>query len=401
MSLTDVQIRNAKPREKAFKLTDSGGLFVWITPNGAKSWRQKYHFEGKEGQLRFGAYPQVSLAEARRLREEAKTLLAKGINPGQAKKVAKLKQQQANADTFEVIARKWLALNKAGPKRQGWSHNHYIRNESRLVNNVFPWIGSLPISDIDRPLLLQTIRKVEGRGVIETARRIATLCNGVFEFAIDEGIVTHNPAAGLKRSLAMPAKRHHPTFTDPEKVAKLLKDFDKFTGTYPVQCALNLAPLVFCRPGELRQAKWSEINLEERSWSYHVNKGKGSDHIVPLSKQAITILEDIKKLTGDYEYVFYGARDRSKPMSSNAINVAIRRLGYCTKTEITGHGFRAMARTMLHERKKIDPHVIEKQLSHVVPDNLGEAYNRTQFIEDRIQTMQIWADYLDELKSSK
>ena len=279
-----------------------------------------------------------------------------------------------------------------------WAPTHLSKIVLRLENDVFPWIGSKPISEITAPMLLAMARRVESRGAKDTAHRVLQNCGQVFRYAIATGRAERNPTPDLRGALSQAQLKHFPTLTDPVKVGELLRAIDGFRGTLAVQCALKLAPLVFVRPGELRQAQWADIDLERALWTYHATKTK-TEHTVPLSRQALEILKDIQPLTGHGRYVFPGARDRSKPMSPAAIGAALQRMGYDTKTEITGHGFRAMARTILHERLKFDPAIIEHQLAHKVPDALGSAYNRTKFIDDRVKMMQSWADYLDELKA--
>ncbi len=274
---------------------------------------------------------------------------------------------------------------------------HY-KTLARMENDVFPWLGKRPIAEIDAPEILVVLKRVDGRGARFTAHRIRSEISRVFRYGIKEGHCKADPARDLVDAIPPAQTTHFASITEPEKVAEMLRAFDGFTGTFPVLCALRLAPMLFVRPGELRKAQWSQFELDKGEWRYFVNKTK-TDHLVPLATQAVAILRELHALTGDGVYVFPGARDRNRPMSEAAINAALRRLGYDTRTEITGHGFRAMARTILHEELEEKPEVIEHQLAHTVPDSLGRAYNRTKFIKARRSMMQQWADYLDKLKA--
>lgn len=392
MPLTDTQIRNAKPKEKPYKLSDSGGLYVYITPSGGKLWRLKYRLHGTEKTLSIGKYPEISIAEARKQQGEAKERLRQGIDPSQFKKQTKMNDQQNAANSFEVVAREWFLKNA-----ESWAESNSSKIIRRLERDVFPWLGTRPINQIEAPDLLAVARRVENRGAIETAHRLLQECGGVFRYAIATGRATRNPVPDLKGALKPVQRKHFAALTDTKRVGDLLRALDAFSGTFVVQCALRLAPLFFCRPGELRQAKWAEIDLEAGEWRYLVTKTK-TQHLVPLSRQAIAILSELKPLTGHSEWVFPGIRRNGQAMSNAAINAALRRLGFDTQTDITGHGFRAMARTLLHENLGINPHAIEHQLAHAVPDALGAAYNRTKFLDERRQMMQTWADYLDKLK---
>ncbi|NDU91328.1 MAG: integrase arm-type DNA-binding domain-containing protein [Ferrovum sp.] len=391
--LSDAKIRNAKPQEKPYKLTDEKGLYVLAHPNGSKYWRLKYRFLGNEKTLALGVYPDVGLKDARERRDEARRLIANGIDPGEHKKATKAMKANLATNSFEAIAREWLS--KMAP---AWAPTHFSKIVLRLENDAFPWIGSKPITEITAPVLLAMARRVENRGAIDTAHRVLQNCGQIFRYAIATGRAERNPVPDLRGALTAVEGKHFPSITDPMKVAELLRAIDGFCGTLPVQCALRLAPLVFVRPGELRQAQWKDVDLDRGLWSFYVTKTK-TDHAVPLCRQAVEILKEVYPLTGHGQYVFPGGWDHAKPMSPAAIAAALRRLGFDTKTEITGHGFRAMARTILHERLKFDPAVIEHQLAHRVSDSLGSAYNRTKFLDDRVKMMQAWADYLDKLKA--
>ena len=297
------------------------------------------------------------------------------------------------ANSFESVAREWFA--KYSPT---WAPSHSSKIIKRLENDIFPWMGNRPIMDITAPDILKVLRRIENRGALDTAHRAHQNTGQVFRYGIATGRCERDPAADLKGALAPAKHTHFAAITETKEVGSLLRSIDAFQGTLVVQSALKLAPLIFVRPGELRQAQWKDFDLEKGEWNYFITKTK-SDHVVPLATQAIAILQDLHALTGHRHYVFPG-RDPKKPMSNAAVNAALRRMGYDTRTEITGHGFRAMARTILHQELGIKPEVIEHQLAHRVPDALGTAYNRTKFIKERREMMQKWSDYLDKLKNS-
>lgn len=391
--LTDTAIRNAKPADKPVRLFDGGGLYLEIAPSGGKWWRLKYRFGGKEKRYSLGVYPEVTLATARKKRDEAREKLAAGIDPGEAKKAEKRASLLAAAHSFEVVARGWMSERKTTVEPA-----QHAKTLARMENDVFPWLGKRPIAEIDAPEILVVLKRVDGRGARFTAHRIRSEISRVFRYGIKEGHCKADPARDLVDAIPPAQTTHFASITEPEKVGEMLRAFDGFTGTFPVLCALKLAPMLFVRPGELRKAEWAQFDLDKGEWRYFVNKTK-TDHLVPLAAQAVTILRELHALTGEGVYVFPGARDRNRPMSEAAINAALRRLGYDTRTEITGHGFRAMARTILHEELEEKPEVIEHQLAHTVPDSLGRAYNRTKFIKARRSMMQQWADYLDKLKA--
>ncbi|MBE0620381.1 MAG: integrase arm-type DNA-binding domain-containing protein [Burkholderiales bacterium] len=392
MALTDTQCKTAKKAAKPYKLSDEKGLFLFVTPAGGKLWRLKYRFNSKEKLLSFGAYPDVRLARAREKRDEARRLLAEGIDPAENRKIQKAAITERSANSFEAVAREWFAKFKPG-----WAPSHSEKIINRLENDLFPWLGDRPIAEITAPELLTCLRRIEGRGALDTAHRAHQNCGQVFRYAVQTGRAVRDPSSDLRGALPPPQREHYASITEPAAVAELLRAIDGFRGTFIVQCALKLSPLFFARPGELRKAKWKEFDLDKGEWSYVVTKTK-TDHLVPLASQAVAILRELHALTGHLEHVFPG-RDPLKSMSGAAINAALRRMGYDTKTEITGHGFRAMARTILHQEIGIPPEVIEHQLAHRVPDSLGTAYNRTKFIKERRKMMQQWADYLDKLKA--
>lgn len=393
MPLTNTAIANAKPASKPFKLYDEAGLFLQVTPSGGKWWRFKYRFDAKEKLLSLGTYPEISLKSAREKRDESRSLVAEGIDPSVNRKATRESKNNSLSNSFEVIAREFIAIHMTS-----LSASHRDRVLRRFELYLFPWLGSKPIVDITAPELLACIKRVQDQNKLETAHRVLQAAGQVFRYAVQTGRAMRDICSDLKGALPAPVIKHMAAFTDPKQVAELLRAIDGFKGTFTVQTALRLAPLVFVRPSELRRAKWMDIDLEAGHWSYRVSKTK-TDHLVPLSMQAIKLLSDMKPFSGHGEFVFMGGHDPKKPMSEAAINAALKRMGYDTKTEITGHGFRAMARTILHERLGIDPFVIEHQLAHKVPDALGAAYNRTKFIEQRKIMMQQWADYLDDIKA--
>ncbi|MBA4421479.1 MAG: integrase [Syntrophus sp. (in: bacteria)] len=393
MSLSDVKIRNCKPIEKPLKLFDGGGLFLLVTTKGGKLWRMKYRFDGKEKLLALGSYPEISLFDARRRQDEARTQLAHGIDPGAVRKAQKQVQTE-ETETFEVIAREWHT--KFTPT---WTPGHASAIKGRLERDLFPWIGKRPITEIKAPELLAVLRRVEDRGALESAHRIRTIAGQVFRYAVATGRAERDPSVDLKGALPQPGEKHHAAITDPKEVAPLLRAIDGYQGHFVVKCALRLAPILFVRPGELRHAEWAEIDLDESVWNIPASKMKMKEpHLVPLPDQAVEILRELQPLTGSGRYVFPSVRSVTKPISENTINAALRYMGYAKET-MTGHGFRAMARTILDEVLHIRPDYIEHQLAHAVRDPNGRAYNRTAHLEERRKMMQTWSDYLDGLKA--
>ncbi|CAE6686179.1 tyrosine-type recombinase/integrase [Paraburkholderia nemoris] len=393
MPLTDIAVRSAAPRERVYRLTDGGGMYLEIAPSGGKYWRLKYRFGGRERRLALGVYPDVSLAAARKKRSAAREQLAAGIDPGDVKKADKRAARLNANNSFEAVARDWLEERKSVVQI-----GQHEKTLARLKSDVFPWLGKRPITEIDAPEILLVLKRIDGRGARYSAHRVRSEISRVFRYAIKEGKAKSDPAKDLIGAIPPPIEKHFAALTEPAKVAEMLRAFDGFSGTFPVLCALTLAPMLFVRPGELRQAEWAQFDLDKGEWRYLVTKTR-TQHLVPLATQAVTLLRELQALTGKGRFVFPGARSTLRPMSEAAINAALRRLGYDTRTEITGHGFRAMARTILHEELEQKPEVIEHQLAHAVPDNLGSAYNRTKFIRERRVMMQLWADYLDKLKA--
>lgn len=400
MPLTDTAIRRAKPQAKAVKLFDGGGLYLEVNPAGGKWWRWKYRFGGKEKRLSLGVYPDVSLKAAREKRDTARQQLAAGIDPGQARRAEKL--AQAGAESFEAIAREWHA--KFSPS---WVASHGDRILKRLEKDLFPWIGKRPIAEIKAPELLAVLRRIESRGALETAHRAMQNCGQVFRYAVATGRAERDPTGDLRGALPAPKEKHHASIIEPKRIGELLRAIDAYEGFFATKCALRLAPLVFVRPGELRKAQWREFDLDKAEWRIPAERMKMREqHIVPLSRQAVAILRELEPLTNKAIpskpdapcYVFPGGRSRERPMSENAILAALRRMGYA-KDEMTGHGFRSMASTLLHEQGW-NHQVIERQLAHAERNAVSAAYNFAEHLPERRKMMQAWADYLDGLKAS-
>lgn len=392
MALSELGVRSAKPGAKPVRLSDGGGLYLEVSPSGGKLWRLKYRFDGKEKRLALGKYPEVGLKEARARRDEARKLLANEVDPGENRKQQKAAKAERAANSFEAVAREWIAKNTPT-----WAATHTAKIVRRLEMYVFPWLGGRPIAEITAPELLAMARRIEGKGAIETAHRAMQNCGQVFRYAVATGRADRDPTGDLRGALQPVTSKHMAAVTEPRQVAELLRTFDTYQGTLTVRCALQLAPLVFVRPGELRQAEWKDIDLDAAEWRYIASK-KGNAHIVPLALQAVAILREAQALTGEGRYVFPSARTSERPMSDNAILAAMRRLGIA-KDEMSGHGFRAMARTILDEVLGFRPDLIEHQLAHAVRDPNGRAYNRTAHLPERRKMMQQWADYLDKLKT--
>lgn len=390
MPLTNTAIKNAKPAEKNRKLYDERGLYLEISKNGGKWWRLKYRFSGKEKRLSLGVYPDISLKDARERRDEARKLVANNIDPSENRKAQKAANGGENS--FEVVAREWFAKNSSS-----WSAPHADRIIRRLEHDLFPWVGGKPVETITIPELLSVVRRIENRGALETAHRALGNCSQVFRYAVATGRAERDPTGDLRGALPPSRGKHFPAVTDPKQVAEMLRVMDGYEGSHIVRCALQLAPLVFVRPGELRKAEWKDIDMETAEWRFMVTK-TDTQHIVPLSRQAVEILQELKPLTERGKYVFPGARSKDRPMSNNAILAAMRRMGI-SKEEMSGHGFRAMARTILDEVLGFRPDFIEHQLAHAVRDPNGRAYNRTAHLPERRKMMQDWADYLGKLKA--
>ena len=394
MPLTDVVIRSAKPTTKAIKLYDSGGLYLEVSPSGGKWWRLKYRFNGKENRISLGIYPETTLKAARDRRDTERKLLAEGIDPSKNRKTEKSAQASRAANSFEQIAREWFA--KFSPS---WAPAHAARKIRLFERDIFPWIGQQPIAEITAPELLSVLHRIEKRGVSETERRALVSCGQVFRYAVASGRAERDPSGDLRGALPPVKGEHFAAITAPDSLATILRAFEGYNGTLPVRCALRLMPLLFVRPGELRKAEWSQIDLDAAEWRYMVTKTQ-TEHIVPLSRQAVAILRELYPLTGNGHFVFPSARSNTRPMSDNAILAAMRTMEIA-KEVTTAHGFRATARTILDEVLGVRTDLIEHQLAHRVKDPNGRAYNRTAFLPERREMMQTWADYLDQLKCVK
>jgi integrase len=399
MPLTDTAIRAAKPKDKTFKLFDSGGLYLEVNPAGGRWWRWKYRFGGKEKRISLGVYPDINLKAVRKRRDDARQKLANGIDPGEARKAEKI--AQAGAESFEAIALEWYA--KFSP---AWVVSHGGRILRRLERDILPWVGKRPIAELKAPELLTVLRRIESRGALVTAHRAMQNCGQIFRYAVATGRAERDPTGDLRGALPPAKEKHHASIIEPKHVAELLRAIDSYQGYFATKCALRLAPLVFVRPGELRKAQWPEIDLDKTEWRIPGERMKMREqHIVPLSRQAVEILRELEPLTNRAMpsrpnapgYVFPSARTRERPMSENAILAALRRMGY-TNEEMTGHGFRSMASTLLHEQGW-NHQVIERQLAHAERNAVSAAYNFAEHLPERRKMMQAWADYLDGLKA--
>ncbi len=398
--LTDAKIRSAKPKEKDYKLSDGGGLYLLVKVNGSRLWYLKYRIGGKEKKLAIGPYKNVPLVMAREIRDEAKDDIRGGVDPGQKKQTQKLIQVESAETTFEMVAREWH-----GVVASGLSESHAHRQLRRLENYVFPWIGKRQIADITPREALSVLRKIEDSGVGKTAYRVKVILGQIFRYAIVTDRCEWDPTVHLKGALKpIDGESHHAAITEPEDLAVLLRAIDAYAkGRASAQSryGIRLAPLVFLRPGELRCGEWSEINWEERQWEIpgHRMKIKNQDHVIPLSHQALAILEELRGFTGGGKYLFPSVKSVLQPISEQTLNMALRSMGYGSDVH-TPHGFRATARTLLDEKLGFRPDIIEHQLAHAVKDPNGRAYNRTKFLKQREKMMQRWADYLDELKNN-
>lgn len=408
---SDATIRATKAKDKPYRLNDGDGLYLLIrpegTPKGGWWWRLDYSITGRRKTLSLGTYPDTGLQLARRKADEARKLVEAGTDPSDIRKAGKAKhaaQREAErrmeagiplADSFEAVAREWFEARKAK-----WAQSHADKVIGRLIADAFPWIGARHVGEIKPSDLRALFDRINERGALETAHRVLQHCGQVFRYAVFKELAERDPTQDMRGQLPTANVKHMPAITNPAAVGELLRAIDAFNGTYIVKYALRLAPMLFVRPGELRNAEWADFDLDRAEWNIPAERMKAREpHLVPLSSQALAILRDLHPLTGHRRFVFPGARSNGRPMSNAAVNAALRRMGYDTRTEITGHGFRAMARTILHEELGIERDVIEHQLAHRVPDALGTAYNRTKFLKQRRAMMQTWADYLDRLKA--
>lgn len=396
MKLSDKKIRAVKPRKKDYKLFDGNGLFLLVSKSGGKWWRVKYRFGGKERKLSVGAYPDVSLKEARNRCLELRKQLEVGIDPSEARKNEI--QAASGADSFETIARAWW--KETAPKKR-WKPTYCESILNRLDQHVFPWIGKRRIDEIDAPELLQVFRRVESQGALELAHRTKQYCGQIFRYAVAHRLAKYDPTPSLQGAMPSPKGKHYAAIKDPKKFAELLWEIEEYAGQIVTKGALRLLPLVFVRSSELRLAQWSEFDLDRALWRIPAERMKmKTEHLVPLSRQAVAILRELEPLTnrgGTPNYVFPAVASRLRPLSENTINQALRRMGY-DKTQMTGHGFRTSASTLLHELGW-EHHLIEMQLAHAERNSVSAAYNFAQYIPKRTEMMQAWADYLDMLRA--
>lgn len=404
--LTEKECKNATcPADrKRARFTDASGLYLEVSPTGSKRWFLKIYGDGKESRLALGSYPSVSLSAARLARDRVKVGKAEGVDPIEARRQAKKKTETVEpTSTFKAIANEWF-----GKQRKMWSETHADRCYRQLERDLFPLLGGIGIEEIKAPKLLEAIRFIEKRGAYETASRALMLCGQVWRYAVASGIIERDITVDLKGALTPYRGKHFAAIVDPEEFGKLLIAIDNYHGGVVVKSALRLAPLVFQRPGELRGARWEEVNFDESMWTIPAQRMKrgvhgkeyGDPHIVPLSKQALEIFKFLYAYTGNGEFCFPSPKSKERPISENSVRTALLALGYSSDRH-TWHGFRASARTMLDEQLEVDILVIESQLAHAVKDANGRAYNRTKYIKQRSAMMQSWADYLDTLKSKE
>ena len=399
--LTEVQCKNATcpPDKKRLRLTDASGLYLEVSPGGSKRWFWKTYADGKEGRLALGGYPDITLKAARLARDAAKKDRAAGVNLVQARKIAKLKSGIAEGDTFKATALEWYGKNESR-----WSSHYAIREKRNLEKDLFPYFAERRIGEIEPIELLSALRRVEERGALDVASRVLQTARAVWRYAVATARASRDISADLKGALTPHKKRHFAAITDPKKLGELIRVIRVYQGGPIVRAALQLAPMLFQRPNELRGAAWSEIDLEAAMWTVPAarmkrridGKENGDPHLVPLPMQAVEILRKLHPITGHGVMVFPGERSHERPISDNTLRAALLTLGYGPTVQ-TVHGFRATARTLLAEVLEVDPLVIEAQLAHAVKDANGRAYNRTQYVKQRAEMMQRWADFMDKL----
>jgi integrase len=389
--LTDTKIRGAKPNNRPVKLSDGGGLHLLIQPHGSKLWRLSYRFGGKQQTLALGIYPAISLKAARERRDATRKMLENGIDPAAQRRLAK--QIAATGDTFKAVAEEIVSKQEKEGRAPAT-----LEKLRWLLDFAYPFIGDRRISEITAPELLAVLRRVEARGLYETAVRLRGTCGTIFRFAIATGRAERDPSADLRGALVTPAVNHRAAITDPAGIGALLRAIEAYDGHGPTRAALRLAPLVFVRPGELRHAEWTEFDLDAAQWSIPPAKMKMAlPHRVPLSRQALGIIRELHASTGNGRYLFPSVRSSMQPISENTLNAALRRLGY-GPDEMTAHGFRTLASTRLNEMSRWNPDAIEAQLAHKDPDDVRGAYNAAKYWAERTKMMQAWADYLDGLR---
>jgi integrase len=394
MKLTDTFLRGIRATGKARKISDGGGLHLYVSPVGGKLWRMGYRYEGRQKTLSFGAYPAVSLKDARQKRDEAKEQLASGIDPGAHKKAVKAAVRAGAGNTFEIVAREWFDKHKGF-----WVKHHGDKIRARLEKDIFPLVGGKPVNEVSAPALLEALRRIEARGALETARRILQNCGQIFRYAIATGRAERDPAADLRGALTPVKSVGLAGIKEPKDIGALLRNIDAYPGEI-VRAGLRMAPYVFVRPGELRRAEWTEFSLEAAEWRIPAARMKmRQQHIVPLAKQVMSILEDLRRFTGDSRYLFPSMRAKTAPISDVTLLAGLRRMGYDSKT-MTVHGFRSMASTLLNEQG-YNRDWIERQLAHGERNGIRAAYNYAEYLPERRRMMQEWADYLDKLREGK
>ena len=392
--LTEVKIKNIKPSGKIERFHDGGGLYLELSAAGGKHWRWRYKFDGKEKRMSFGAWKDVSLKDAREKRDACRKILKEGVDPGTKKRQARAAQSDHGGTAFRTVAEEWVKN-----QRNVWVDTHAKTVEERLTANVYPYIGDRPISDITPQDVLPLLRKIEERRSFEVANRVLGICSLIFRYGVAIGVVASDPCRDLRGALVPRQKGQFAALTKPQDVGVLMLSIDDYKGSGVVRAALKFSALTFCRPGEIRQAEWGEIDFEREEWTIPAAKMKVRvEHRVPLSRQAVEVLKDLQPLTGAGKYVFPGPRGKDKPLSENAINTSIRIMGY-GKEQMTAHGFRAMASTLLNESEHSGD-VIEAQLAHKGADKIRAIYNRAKYMNARRKLMQSWADYLDQLRAS-
>jgi len=391
--LTAVQVQNAKPKASMYKLFDGGGLFLRVNPSGGKYWKMKYRKnDGKENLLTFGRFPEVSLEQARRMRDEARAQRASGLDPGQIRKEKKAALRKRALETFEAVAREWMDVHSTKVKPQT------MRIYRRLLeHSVFPFLGGRPVADIKALDLLTLLKHIEAQETVYLAKLISVVCGMIMRYAVAVGKAEADPTPSLRGSLKSHKTKHRAALTDPRQVGRLLRAIDACPGAFVIACALKIAPYVFVRPGELRHARWEDIDLDAREWRYTTSK-TGTPHIVPLAPQVLDILRQLHAVTGRGEWVFPHQWGKAGPMGETSLLGAMRAAGI-RREEMTPHGFRAMARTLLDEVLGERCELIEHQLAHTVRDPNGRAYNRTAHLKERRQMMERWAHYLDRLRA--
>ncbi len=392
MKLSDTKIRNAKPKERPYKLADGGGLSVLVKSTGSKLWHLKYRYMGKEKVFSVGMYPLVGAAEAREIRDNVKKLLASGIDPTQHRRLSKQQKMEACENTFEAVARRWLAIKKI-------EDSHEVRSLRRLELHAFPRIGFRPIGEIKTIELANCLEAIERDGIIETANRIKQLMQQVFRYAVRRGIIEHNPAGDLRDIISHQEVKNRACIP-PAELPALLRDMETYKGDVLTKAAMQLLLLCFTRTGELIGARWEEIDWAREEWRIPAERMKmRNPHIVPLSQQALAVFRELQSITGSREFVFFSPANKSKFISNNAVLSALKRMGYTGR--MTGHGFRALASTILNEQRKFHPDIIERQLAHADRNEVRAIYNRADYLLERKKMMQDYADLLDEMKARK